>query len=189
MTVHRIRLQEIERTLLEEAYALSRLVWPRENGQSLKEEVDAVFERMTVEGDEWRESGWLHWVEASGQLAAMSVSFVREIKWVESGRRAKVLALAGVCVDPVHRGKGWGADVVKDAFERLEEEGLALSLFQTGVPDFYRKLGSQVVENRFINSLAGDKQEENPWWDLKVMVHPAEAIWDEGVVDLQGAAY
>jgi predicted N-acetyltransferase YhbS len=94
-------------------------------------------------------------------------------------------ALAMVCVHPDYRGRGWGAAVVRAAFDFLPELSTQVALFQTGVPQFYEKLGSRIIHNRFFNS---DKP-GNPFWDKCEMIYPAAFAWPEGDIDLNGPGY
>jgi len=100
-----------------------------------------------------------------------------------------IMALAGVAVIPEWRGRGLGRSVVRRAFSRVDSGEFAASLFQTDVPDFYRKIGCCTVHNRFINSLSSLDPTANPWLDNYVMVYPDGFAWPDGVIDLNGAAY
>ena len=111
------------------------------------------------------------------------------IRFSDSQKSETVLALAGVVCSPAHRGNGHGVAVVTDAFSRMDEQGLKLSLFQTEIPEFYEKLGSKRVQNRFVNSKNDDDPEANPWWNDFVMVYRADCDWEEGPVDLLGTGY
>ena len=48
-----------------------------------------------------------------------------------------------------HRGKGIGVALARSAFERVRSSEFPVSLFQTTIPVFYRKLGATVVEIDF----------------------------------------
>ncbi|MDQ8205329.1 GNAT family N-acetyltransferase [Pelagicoccus sp. SDUM812003] len=162
-------------------------VWPQKGA------TERSFEQRFA--DRWsptpgeRESEAFHLVELHGELAAVSRSFAREIAFLDGERREKVLALASVCSDPALRGKGYGRLVVEDAFARMREDGFRWCLFQTGVPDFYRKLGAKLVQNRFVNSFSSQDPEASPWWDAYVMVYGEVELWLEGRVDLRGPGY
>src|SRR5690606_26484140 len=106
----------------------------------------------------------------------------------ESGER-RVLALAGVCTDPGRRGEGLGRKVVEAAFHSLSEESATVCLFQTGVPEFYHRLGAREVFNRFHNGQDPEGVCCSPWWNPHVMIYPAGAPWPEGPIDLQGPGY
>ena len=108
------------------------------------------------------------WVEENRQAGLEVASFVawdgnraiahartfpRNI-YTQSGA-ITVMGLAGVCVLPERRGEGLGKAVVLRAFGRVDSGAFAVSLFQTGVPDFYRRLGAGLVANQFVNRLEG----------------------------------
>lgn len=101
----------------------------------------------------------------------------------------KVAALASVCVDANHRGEGLGAAVVRCAFEMVDRGTFPVSLFQTGVPGFYERLGARSVDNKFVNSGCDKDAEASPWWDKYVMIYPGEYPWPEGTIDLNGPGY
>jgi len=146
--------------------------------------------------DRWRQRkgsapGRLHlaW-SADGQLGGLCRSFPRLIRFLETGEALEALALAGVASHPGLRGRGYGAAVVADAFSLIGEGAYPLSLFQTGIPEFYaRKFGARIVGNRFVNCRSETDPEANPWWDSEIMIYPADATWREGCVDLGGPAY
>ncbi len=123
----------------------------------------------------------------SDRVIAHARTFVRTIHG--DCRSLNVLALATVCTDPAWRGRGLGAAIVQRAFTQLNPNRLPVSLFQTGVPDFYIKLGGRIVDNRFVNSRDADKGQNNPWWDDQVMIYPAQFDWPAGTIDLNGPGY
>lgn len=189
MTVRTLWLRDVDRSLAREALRLWSVVWPKAVHGNLEEATDEYHSRTTDGASPLSVGGQLHFVERSGRLVAASQTFTREIRFEDSGQSLTVLALAGVCSHPESRGLGLGAQVVKSAFARLGAEAIELSLFQTGVPNFYRKLGSRVVENAFFNSLSEVDVNASPWWDERVMIHPASARWPHGRVDLRGPGY
>lgn len=189
MTVRSIALRDVDLSLAKEALRLWSVIWPKASRGDLEANTDEFLARARDGASEQSLSGRLHFMERSGELVAVSLSFLREIRFEESGESRTVLALAGVCSRPGYRGEGLGAQVVKAAFERLAAESIELCLFQTGVPEFYRKLGSRAVDNAFFNSLSEENRDANPWWDERVMIHPAAARWTEGRVDLRGPGY
>lgn len=99
-----------------------------------------------------------------------------------------VLALAAVCTDHNHRGAGLGVAVAKAAFGQISDRR-PVSLFQTGVPKFYEKLGGRIVSNPFVNLLNEENSQANPWWDVEVMIVPGSFGWPDGKIDMNGAGY
>jgi predicted N-acetyltransferase YhbS len=122
-----------------------------------------------------------------GQAIAHARTFPRTIR-SRSGD-ITLMGLAGVCVMPERRGEGLGRDVVRKAFERVDRGDFPVSLFQTTVPDFYTGLGAKAIANRFVNSRNTDDPEANPWWDPHIMIYPADAVWPDGTIDLNGSGY
>jgi len=100
-----------------------------------------------------------------------------------------VMALAGVRAHPAQRGRGLGRLIVEAAFGEVDAGRYPVSLFQTGIPAFYEKLGCRRVTNRFVNSLHPEEPDENPWWDENVMIYPASYAWPDGTIDLKGPGY
>jgi predicted acetyltransferase len=99
------------------------------------------------------------------------------------------MAVSGVSVPVTHRGKGIGVALARSAFQRVNNSEFPVSLFQTTIPAFYRKLGATVVENRFFNSRHQSNPDANPWNDGWVMVYPSGYAWPKGSVDLNGPGY
>ncbi|MEM9160824.1 MAG: GNAT family N-acetyltransferase [Verrucomicrobiota bacterium] len=188
MLVERLGRADLSRSDNLELISLWEEVWPQAGGSVEEKLADA--ERKTEAAAEQKGdlSERIHRLHVEGRLVAVCRTFLREIQYVDTGENTSVLALASVCTKPVERGNGFGRRVVEDAFRRLEDEGIGLSLFQTGVPDFYRKMGCRTVSNRFLNSFA-DNPEATPWWDDWAVIYPAEANWREAPVDLRGAGY
>lgn len=159
-------------------YALVCRTWPPEPG--------AVTPTLDETLAQWKAQASTHFVilsEESAEVLAHSLIFRRDIITVNGP--LGVGALATVCVDSEYRGRGWGADVVRAAFQYLPELGVEVSLFQTGVQAFYEKLGGRLVTNRFVN---GDNP-NNPFWDTCEMIYPATFDWPDGQIDLNGPGY
>jgi predicted N-acetyltransferase YhbS len=96
-------------------------------------------------------------------------------------------ALAAVCSAPSHRGQGLGRLVVEAAFARVHDGTFPVILFQTGVPEFYAKLGARNVSNRFVDSTS--ETDANPWWQEDIMIYPAAFAWPDGNIDLNGPGW
>jgi predicted N-acetyltransferase YhbS len=126
-------------------------------------------------------------VWADGLAIAHARTFARRIH--AESESLTIMALAGVCVAPDRRGEGLGQAVVMKAFERVNKGEFPLGLFQTQIPDFYRKLGCGCVTNRFVNRLNNENPDDNPWWDPHIMIYPGDSAWPDGPIDLNGTAY
>jgi len=123
-----------------------------------------------------------------GKAIAHARTFVRHV--FAEDTEIPVLALASVCSDPEKRGQGLGAVVTRKAFEVVvEANGPHVSLFQSPVPDFYRKLNCKVITNRFVDRTNNEDPEANPWRSSSIMIFPSEYPWPDGVIDLNGPAY
>ncbi len=155
--------------------ALIHAVWP----SAAQAKTPTLDETM----NSWHAQGSAHFVLVDDEVRAHTLLFRREI--FTSRGPLLVGALAAVCVHPDYRGRGWGAAVVRAAFGFLPEMGVEVALFQTGVPKFYEKLGSHMVNNRFFNGTDSG----NPFWDSYVMIYPASCHWPDGPIDLNGAGY
>jgi predicted N-acetyltransferase YhbS len=124
--------------------------------------------------------------EASKAIAHGQI-FLRTIKWPE--KELTVTALAGVCVDPVHQGKGLGKAIVRTALAEANKSDNPVVLFQTDVVEFYLKLGAREIFNRFYNSKNRGTPDANPWWASSVMVYPSTCDFPPGDIDLNGPGY
>lgn len=120
-------------------------------------------------------------------LVAHAAFFPRTVRHVAG--ELVVMALAGVCVPKDRRGAGLGRKAVLEAFRDVDTGLFRVSLFQTTVPDFYRRLGAVVVGNRFGNGRNASDPGKTPWWDPYVMIYPAWAGWPAGDIDLNGPGY
>lgn len=161
---------------------LDNRVWPPASG-----DYEGNLSRAQTE---WNERRGIHCVvmgdKKPSEVVAYSYIFLRDV-FTREGVLG-IGALAGVCVDPAYRGRGLGADVAMAAFAVMSELGVEVSLFQTGVPQFYEKLGGRVVNNQFYNGHKPDDK-GNPFWDSVEMIYPATFLWPEGDIDLNGEGY
>ena len=81
--------------------------------------------------------------------------------------------------------------MVKAAFERVDRRVFPFSLFQTGAHNrgFYEKLGSVLIDNKVVNSLAPDGPETPAFWDDLIVLYPVGPDWPLGEIDLRGPGY
>ena len=124
--------------------------------------------------------------DEQGDLLGHADLFTRQIYCGDSGMT--VGCLAGVCILSQKRGKGLGRRLVREAFNTVNHHNYAVILFQTAVPEFYRKLGARVIENTFINSQS-KVPETNPWQDDYIMIYPDSFPWPKGGIDLNGSDF
>jgi GNAT superfamily N-acetyltransferase len=187
-----ITTQESSRLPEEQVFpmvALLNSIWPNPE-KSVAEHVAAFLARYR----EHREgaaglsrTSIRHLAWQAGQLAGHTHTFERRVM-TEAGD-IPVMALSGVCVAEPFRGMGIGAALVRSAFERVEQGEFGVSLFQTTVPGFYRKLGAVAVDNVFRNSRNEADPEASPWGDEEIMIYPSGFDWPKGVIDLNGPGY
>lgn len=127
-----------------------------------------------------------HFIFNNDQVVGYAESFPREIK--TSTTKLTILGLGAVCIHPDTKGKGFGAQLVRAAFNHVDEDECAVSLFQTAVPGFYHKLNCRTIKNKIVNSTS-DQPNKNPFWDPYIMIYPRQFIGFEGDVDLLGEGY
>lgn len=163
------------------AYAdLMKVVWPYNPCATPRE--------IAPEDPVTRPKRILALIKVEGVIVAGAEGFAKEILPL-SGEPKTVLALASVCTHPDYRRNGFGERVVKAVLKRVDDREFPVALWQTGVPDFYKKFGAGTVSNRFVNSLHPTDKEKNPFWDKFIMIYPANANWPKGVIDLNGLGY
>lgn len=100
-----------------------------------------------------------------------------------------VIALAGLCVHPDFQGNGLGKEISNEVFRFSNEDAECVCLFQTEIPEFYEKLGSRKIDNKFTNSMEIYDKKYCNFWDPNVMIHPGDADWTNGEIDLNGVSY
>jgi len=191
---------ELTDSQIESIATLTNSIWPKE-GITLEQKIEQL--KAKARSPERAKVNPVRFVVWDGEEAiAHSLVFDRQIHLLDNRdqivQSINVVALAGVCSDASHRGKGLGLAVVKMAFEQINAQR-PVSLFQTGVPKFYEKLGGRVVDNQFVNLLDTDDPQANPWWDERAMIVPGKFDWPSDwpnwpnwpneKIDLNGAGY
>ncbi len=172
------RLSTLDRVEMERFAALAASIWsPGE-----PPDVDKLLAEAATPDSELRSDEQAHMIRAGERVIAAARSFRRIVS--VAGDSFPILALAGVCADERWRGQGLGAAVVRGAWARLDGP-MAVSLFQTAVPDFYRKLGARCLSVAIVRS----GHAARPFWDPFAMIFPAEAAWPEGPVDIRGPGW
>lgn len=176
---------------LEAIVRLTNSVWPKED-LTLEQRIEQL--KTLVRSPERADINPVRFVVWDGDSAiGHALVFDRAVHVLDANdasvRTINVVALAGVCSDASRRGEGLGLAVVKAAFEQISENR-PISLFQTGVPQFYEKLGGRLVSNQFVNLLNTQDPQANPWWDKEVMIVPGQFDWPaENKIDMNGAGY
>lgn len=179
-TVLQADLSEEDRALLNQ---LSAAVYPPEVLAAF--DIPASAPAPEIDWPEARRSRRFL-IRRDGRIVATSLLLPRRIRTPRG--LMDVLALASVKTHPDLRHKGLGRAVVQAAFACVDDGAFPLSLFQTGVPEFYEKLGARQVENPFVNSLGQDPR-RRPWWDKVAMIYPTDAHWPDGEIDLLGPGW
>ncbi len=185
MTTHRDH--ELTETQAREIIRLVASVWP----PSPEPEDDRVASFLSRAGNLAREKNGekaLRYVVWDGDRAVANGKTFSRI--INTGKGPlEVLALSCVCVVPERRGEGLGKAIVAEAFRRVDRGEFSVSLFQTGVRDFYEKLDGRVVENRFCNRLDKNDPEGSPWKEPYAMIYPDTYDWPDGTIDINGPRY
>lgn len=181
MDIQNLPFDQVSESLMLKAEELIRATWPEAHpAEATTDQILADFKARTP-------NKVCHFILEEDQVIGYAESFPRTINTVE-GKRT-ILGLGAVCVDTAQRGRGLGALVVKQAFERLPENDTDVCLFQTGVPQFYEKLNCRLIDNQIVNSLNTEDPEANPFWDDYIMIYPKQNHWPTGKVDLLGKGY
>jgi predicted N-acetyltransferase YhbS len=171
--------REITSEISAAIFELTTLVWPPATDAPV--DVEAKLAEVQARNG-------AHFILRDGEkVQAHALIFPRKI--ITTRGPLLVGALAAVCVHPAQRKRGYGADVVRAAFDYLPELGAEVSLYQTGVPGFYEKLGARVIDNFIFDGTRTDGAKENPFWDVYAMIYPANFDWPEGEIDLNGPGY
>jgi predicted GNAT family N-acyltransferase len=158
------------------------LIWPYKEGEmNIERALDEYIkdESLTIN------KSILIW--ENNLLVGHTEIFSREIE--SNQRKIDNMALAGVCVRPGFRGKNYGIELVKTAFDLFDSREFECSVFQTNVPDFYKKFGCRTITNKFSNSLNPENPRENPWRNEYVMIYPGDYDIGPEYVDLKGNGY
>jgi predicted N-acetyltransferase YhbS len=173
-----------------EILRLSHSVWP-DPTRNVAERVEELSEYIK-ENQELVSSTRRLVIWEADRAIAIGKTFPRKIHVLNSKGRPNedvtVLALSGVCAASDYRGSGLGAAIVKAAFGSLTK-ALPVTLFQTGVPAFYEKLGARLVDNRFVDYQNLEDPMANPWREDYVMIYPACQQWWKSTIDLNGPAW
>jgi predicted N-acetyltransferase YhbS len=186
LIVENFPIEAVTPELVRGFVALSDLVWPTE--ESLAQKIEWTLEyleriKREVGVTEQRDSDvvW-HVIRDGTGILAEARSFRRFVA-TASGRKFRVLALAGVCTRPNQRKRGLAARIVTGAWSRLDESA-PVSFFATTVPEFYAKLGARTVGNLTYNA-----EKVSGAFEPFAMIYPSEANWTDEAIDLLGPVW
>lgn len=179
-----VAYRQLSAAQVERLIRLQDTVWPKPEkiARPMAERIESYY-REAENGLE------VFLLEDSDTLLAHAEIFPRTI--ATPAGNLEVMALASVCTPENLRGSGYGKRIVQSAFAEVDSGRFALSLFQTGVPEFYEKFGAVRVENPFINSRKHEGIDRQPWWNPYVMIYKPRPVpvWPEGEIDLLGPGY
>lgn len=174
------RAEELNEADLKAYGDLNKVVWPHNPCAAPKE--------IMPEDAASRPERILAFVKEEGAIISGAEGFALKI-FPQNGRPMTVLALASVCTHPDYRHKGLGERMVKAVLKRVDDGEFPVALWQTGVPDFYQRLGAKAVGNRFVNTAHPTDKGKTPFWDKVIMIYPAGASWPDGVIDIKALGY
>ena len=177
--MQRIHSKDLTRPSALEILRLQNSVWPSD--EDVDSQCDRFLERSAI-----RPRQELIIAQDGESLIAGAEIFSRTI--ICQNQAYDVGCLAGVCVLPQRQGEGLGKAIVQKVFSLIDTREFQVFLFQTEIPQFYLKLGAQVIKNRFIDGQS-TQPFDNPWWDDTVMIYPTSYNWPEGVIDLNGGPF
>ena len=174
--------RELARDTLCDIVELLAMMWPPAEGER---NIEKELEEYRKDDSLTLNKSILIW--DGDLLIGHTEIFNREIG--NSQRTMKNMALANVCVRPGYRGNHYGLELVRTAFDFVNGRQFECSVFQTDVPDFYRKFGCIIITNEFFNSLDPEDPDKNPWWNQCVMVYPGDFDIGKDKIDMNGKGY
>ncbi len=180
MEIQQIPNAEVPDDLALAAIALEYATWPTKK-PDLRSEAEKVWTYRN------RSVGRQAFFAFDQKLLGYAEIFPRVI---HTGKGSiKIMGLGSVCVDLEARGSGLGRKLVEACFDVVDKSNADVCLFQTGVPDFYKKFNGKCVNNVFVNRTDPDDPDKNPFWDDYVMIYPSSYNWPSGIIDLNGKGY
>ena len=160
-----------------QACTLWNEVWPKDASPEARAERVRQAELHKLEDHN------IHFIEEDGHIIATSRTFLQTIQ--VGNKKEKVLALASVCSNPNKRKLGLGKALVQHSFAHLNDD-ITICLFQTGVPEFYKKLGAKLINNQITTSAP----DVRAFWEPYAMIYPALPEWDDRrPIDLLGPGW
>ena len=125
-----MRIRAARRADLPDVYRLLKLAFPHQPR--------SLFERQTERDSTFR-LRHLRVAEVDGRIRAVVRIFVR--KMLVDGVPVRAGGIGSVAAHPDARGLGLPTALLRDAFDVMEREGMALSFLFTGIQAFYERLG------------------------------------------------
>lgn len=174
-------IDQLPTETIQGARELCAIVWPPSLDES---------QGLEIVPEDDRPERFVAVTELKGRVVATAEGFKR-IVHTERGE-LPVLALACVCTLPECRGMGLGKRTVETILKKVDDGLFPLALWQTGVPEFYMKMGAVKVLNRFVNRRHPQHPDRNPFWDVHQMVYAPGGglgVWPDGTIDLNGLGY
>ncbi|MFT7054525.1 MAG: putative N-acetyltransferase YhbS [Roseivirga sp.] len=166
---------------IDQINALTEATWPHTKAENTTKDIqrsnfiDSNPEKTSILG------------LVNDRIVAYAEVFPRAI--TIDGAAQLIMGLAAVCVDQSLRGQGYGKDMTLAAFEFVNRREYEVSLFQTGVPEFYNKLTCKEIKNQVVNSHNKAAPTKNPFWDNHIMIYPKDFQINKGPIDLLGCGY
>ena len=159
-TIKTLPWRRVDEATKETCAILWERVWPSADGSDIPLRL-ARIEATSTTASELR---W-HLVFDHEEIVAVARTFRHAVsvglgQVGDEARRQPIIALASVCTDPDRRGEGFGEAVASEALARASQDVPAL--FQTGVPEFYERLGARRIPNPISTSLAGARSFHEP---------------------------
>jgi predicted GNAT family N-acyltransferase len=187
MNIEVVDLRTINEADARASAELLYAIWPKPGRTADTLAADMLRQRRDYDGPEPQHPRSLFVREGSRIIAHASI-YPRTLG--TSAGDLTVLALARVCTDPAARGRRLGKQVVRAAFDLVDQGVFPFALFQTKdtVRPFYEELGAVTVDNHFFNSQAKDPSVW-PFWDPNIMRYPAKPGWPTGDIDLRGPGW
>ncbi|MCP4120843.1 MAG: GNAT family N-acetyltransferase [Bacteroidetes bacterium] len=183
MNIHHIVSKELSRGQVERVIRLQDKVWPKE--KNMAKEMNVRIDEYLVDEEDPYE---VFILTDGDEILAHAEIFPRVINTTQG--EMEIMGLASVCSPPDRRGEGFGRKIVLEAFKSIDNGRFNVTLFQTGVPEFYEKLGAIRIGNSCVNSLAKGGIDRSPWWNPYTMIYPGNYTnWPEGEIDLLGKGY
>ncbi len=183
-TIKTLPWRRVDDATKEACAALWEQVWPSADGPDLA----TRLARIEATSNATSELRW-HLVFDHDELVAAARTFRHAVTFgsSEDGRDVRsqqIIALASVCTAPDRRGEGLGDSVAREALARASHDVPAL--FQSGVPEFYERLGARRITNEISTSLEGARSFHEP----AAMIFAADAPWDDDApIDLRIAGW